>query len=408
METVYATVPLQGIRVADFSWVLAGPICGRYLAAMGAEVIKIESSRRPDQTRTGVMGEDGRPLLNRSPNFNVNNYSKLSCTIDLTRKEGQQLAREIVQVSDIVLENFGYGVMERFGLGYDELRKIRPDIIMLSSSGLGRTGPERNYVAYGHTLHAYAGVTAITGYHGGPPRGVGGVWSDPVTAVTATFAVLAALHHRAMTGEGQFIDLSMGEATAALLVEPLLDYQLNGRVWGVRGNDHEVWAPHGCYPCKGEDRWIAIAVTNDHQWQALCEVLGAAELRTDPRFATATRRWHHRRDLDQQVAERTRAWDAWDLTHRLQEVGVPAGPSLDVEQFVHDSHIKERGFLLTVEHPEVGARLVPRLPWRMDPAVTERYEHAPLLGEHNEYVFRAVLGLPDHKYAHLVETGVIR
>jgi benzylsuccinate CoA-transferase BbsF subunit len=399
---------LSGVRVADFSWVLAGPISARHLAAMGAEVIKVETTRRPDQTRAGVFGEDGRQLLNQSPNFNSNNYSKLSCTLDLTNPAAQRLALDLVRQSDIVLENFGYGVMERFGLGYETLRAARPDIIMLSSSGLGRTGPDRGYVAYGQALHAYSGLTGITGYQGGPPRGTGNTWADPLTAITAVFAMLAALHHRNETGEGQFIDLSMGEAVAAILPEPLLDYQLNGRVWGPRGNDHDAWSPHNCYRTSGDDQWIAIVARNDDEWQALCRVLDAPELAADARFASPAARLAHRAALDAALDARTRAHDARALTTRLQAAGVPAGPTLDAELLTHDPHVAARGFLAYLEHPEVGARPVTRLPWLIEPAVTERYIHAPLLGQHNEYVFQTLLGLTAAEYQHVIDDDAIR
>jgi len=297
--------------------------------------------------------------------------------------------------------------MDRFGLSYETLSNVRPDIVMLSSSGMGCSGPDRQYVAYGQTLHAFSGLTALTGYENGPPRGVGFPWSDQLTAITGAFAVLAALHHREETGEGQLIDVSMAEATSLPLMEPLIDLQLNGRAWGTRGSDDGASAPHSCYRCGGADSWIAIAVASDAEWRGLCGVLGSEQLIADVRFATQLDRRRHRSELDAALNELTVTWDASELTEALQDAGVAAGPSLNVDKLLVDPHLQARGLLQTIEHPETGLRTICRLPWRTDPPIAERYVHAPLLGQDNEYVFQTLIGTDATTYARLLEQKVI-
>ena len=384
---------LAGVRVADFSWVLGGPICTKYLALMGAEVIKVETRRRIDIFRMRARGADGQPLVNQGPSFNAINHSKLSCTLNLTKPEAVDIAKRLVGVSDVVIENFAFGVMDRLGLGYAVLRKINPAIIMLSSSGLGRTGPDREVVAYGNNLQAFTGLTGLIGYEGGRHRGIGTSWTDQLTGVTAAFAILAALHHRRRTGAGQFIDLSMTEATLAQLPEAILDYTMNGRVQRPMGNQHGTCAPHNCYPCIGHDKWVAITVQNNAEWRGLCQAMERPDLAEDERFADQYRRWLNRAALDAIVADWTRQHTSYGAMEILQNAGVPAGPSLNAKELVEDPQLRSRGLFVEADHPEAGRKQGYTLPWQMDPAPALNYKAAPLLGEHNEYVFSKPLGL---------------
>lgn len=399
---------LSGVRVADFSWVWAGPLCTRYLASMGAEVIKIESRKKPDGFRLGG-GKDaeGNPLLNQAPNFNLLAYSKKSVSLDLSRPEGIEWAKRLVAISDLVVENYGTGAMERMGLGYEELRKIRPDVILVSSSGFGRTGPEAGYVAYGNTIQAYSGINAVTGYRGEPPRGIGSAFSDPLTGTTEILGVLAALYHRHLTGEGQHVDLSMVEATVSHLPEAVMDYILNGRERGPQGNDDDACAPHGVYRCRGDDAWIAIAVQDEEEWGALRCALGEPAWAAEPRFADAASRVCNRQLLDQHIEEWTRNLDRVEAMEILQEAGVPAGPVYNARDVAEDAHMRERGLFVELDHPELGPKLYVGHPWKLLPDDNARYERPPLLGEHSEYVLKELLGASDSEFDRLVNERVL-
>ena len=374
---------------------------------MGAEVIRVETNRRLDQFRKNPPFAEGKPGPDRAGGFHQLNYSKKSCTLDLGQPEAAEIAKKIVKISDVAIENFAFGVMERFGLGYSVLKELKPDLIMVSSSALGRVGPDRDYVAYGATIHSFSGLCSLTGYAGGPPRPIGGTYTDPLTGVTLAFAALVALHHRARTGQGQFIDVSMAEATMVQLPEGLMDYAMNKRVRLPMGNRDDIMAPHGCYPCKGEDKWVAIAVATEEEWEALCRVIGRPELCKKEEFDDAFCRWQNQEALDQLIGEWTRKHIPYEAIEILQQAGIAAGIPLDTEELLNDPHLKERGLFIEMNHPEVGSRPVIRLPWILTPGPSARYKHAPLLGEHNQYVFHDLLSMSPDEVAQLVERKVI-
>ena len=382
---------LDGVRVADFSWVLAGPLCTRYLASLGAEVIKIVSQVRPDSLWSG-------------PNNLY--YSKKSISLNLSTPEGLDIARQVIAVSDILIENFGTGAMDRLGLTYENLKKINPGLIYVSSSGFGRTGPARTYVAYGMTIQAYSGLTHLTGYPGGPPRGVNAALSDPITGTTALLGILAALHHRRTTGEGQYIDLSMVEATVAHLAEPVLEYLVAGKSLASVGNDDPAMAPHGVYRCKDDDTWIAVAVGNDEEWEGLCRAMGNPSWSADPRFVHASGRHEHRQELDQLVDAWTKHGDRFELMHLLQRNGVPAGPMYNSRDAVEDPHLNERGLFVELDDPIVGRKKFIGVPWRLSPDNELNYRPAPAPGQDTEYIYKEVLGISDVNYQRLVEQKV--
>jgi len=402
-------LPLEGIRVVDFSQIQAGPQSTLWLGVMGAEVIKIESKQRPDLLRLYARARYGRldAGLNRSPAFSALNLAKKGCTLNLTQPRAIELVKDLVRVSDVVVENFSSGVMDRLGLDYPSLKEVKQDIIMLSVSGLGRTGPERSYLAYAAVIHAFSGLCSLSGYPGGPPNLMGVMWSDVLAAQTGAFAVVAALHHRARTGQGQYIDLAMSEATLSVMPEAIMDYTMNRRMHGCEGNRNDIMAPHGCYPCQGEDRWVAIAVANDEEWQAFCQAIGSPTWTKEDRFADQLSRWQNQEELDQLVAEWTRNHTHYQVMEMLQRVGIAAGPSCSVTDLFHDPHLKERGFFIEVNHPEMGKAPLVRTPWNVDREAMGKYEPAPLLGEHNDYVFRTLLGMSQEEVDRLVEEKVI-
>ncbi len=402
-------LPLEGIRVADFTGVVAGPYTTLWLGVMGAEVIKIESNLRPDMMRTMVTPGKPRPAgLNQSVEFASLNYSKKSIALNMRQPKAVELVKKLVKLSDIVAENFGGPVMERWGLGYTELKKIKPDIIVYSGSGYGRTGPYKEFPAYAPVIDAFDGLLSMNGYFGGEAAMMGAIgWTDLVSGQHGAFAILTALYHRSKTGEGQYIDLSMTEQGIAFLPEPFMDYAMNARVRGRVGNRDDIMAPHGCYRCQGEDKWVAIAVSSEEEWIALCRAIGDPEWTKKEEFSDEMSRWKDQEELDRLITEWTINHDHREAMEILQKAGVMAGASIDMEDLANDPHLKERDFFVDMEHPEMGRLHLPGLPWRLNNSPEGNYEHPPLLGEHNDYVFGELLGLPRDEIKRLKEEKVI-
>lgn len=386
---------LDGVRIADFSWQIAGPTCTRYLGTMGAEVIRVESNRRPD------------PYRERSISHFIN-QSKKSITLNLSHPKGIDLARQLISVSDVVIENFAPGVIERLGLGYAELQRVKPEIIMLSSAGLGHSGPDMQHVAYGTLIQCFTGWSALQGYPGHEPD-IGGIWTDPMVGMMEVFLINAALHRCWEYGEGQYIDLSMAEATTMLLPEVLMDYSMNQRVSGPMGNRDQAYAPQGNYPCQGQDQWIGITVADDVQWRGLCQALNCAELLEDARFCNGLNRWRNSDVLDSKISAATRDREPLELMVSLQQVGVPAGPALSVDQLWKSQHLRKRGFFQNYqEHdPEQNIRELPVVPWRFDGEVEASVTGQPRRGQHNSYVFDELLGLALPEIEALLKDQVI-
>ena len=382
--------PLQGIRVADFSQVLAGPYCTMLLAMAGADVIRIQNP----QDTIGTTG------------FNGLNVNKRSIQLDLHRPEAVALAKELVRVSDVVVENFRPGTLDRLGLGYKELCQVRPDIIMVSISMTGQEGPERRYGGFGSNFSALSGMGYLTSYADGIPTEVRAPM-DTTNGTSACFAILAALMHRQATGEGQYIDQSARETITSFLGDIFLDYALNRRGPKPMGNGHSYMAPHGVYPCKEEDSWITIAVGDDSEWQSLCRAMNRPDLLNDLRFQDAVGRWQHREELDALLAGWTRSFADVELMALLQEAGVAAMPSFSNKELYEDSHLKERKVYQEVTHPELGRKVVLGPPFFLTDTPLEVSSHASLLGQHNEQVFCDLLGLSQEELERLVKEKVI-
>lgn len=398
---------LEGIRVADFSWVWAGPYSTMLLAYMGAEVIKIESRSRIDQARIGSV-TTGRVFadLDSSSVFNILNLNKLGVTLNLGHPRGVELAKEIVRISDVAAHNMRPGVMDRLGLGYEALVQVKPDIIMLSSSGYGATGPYSEYTGYAPHFAAFSGLAFMTGYEGEGPAGFTGS-ADLRSATTAAFALLAALLYRQRTGQGQHIDLSSSEALSVLIGDAFMDYTMNQRVASRSGNHDNIMAPHNCYRCKGEDKWVSIAVATDEEWEALCRVMGNPEWARGELFSDSYSRWQNQGQLDRHIGEWTKNSSHYEVTEMLQAAGVAAMPSVNAEEFFSDPHLKERGFFTEVNYGSLGKQVVMGPAWKFSetPARVER--PAPVVGEHNEYVFGELLGMDGQEIARLIEEKVI-
>jgi benzylsuccinate CoA-transferase BbsF subunit len=387
--------PLRGVRVVDFSWVLTGPICTKYLAALGAEVIKIESRARPDLSQRDLAWEELNP-------------SKRSITLNLQQPRARELARALIAQSDVVIENFSTGVMERLGLDYPTLSSTNPGLVMLSSSALGRTGPERERVAYGTLIQCFTGWAGLAAHPGLPPRSAAGIWTDPLTATLATFLILAGVLQRRERGRGCFIDLSMAETTIAALPEPLLAWAMTREVLQPRGNRDPLYAPQGCYPAANPDRWLAISVASDAEWLALCSLLERDDLATDPALATAAgRRAQHDR-LDAAVTAWTRLRPAEQSAARLQAAGIAATPTLTAADVLADGHLAARNFVSKVERLDGGGtRHTLGFPWLVNGERPDRFRRPPQVGEDNAAVFKDLLKLDDAEYARLVAEQVI-
>jgi benzylsuccinate CoA-transferase BbsF subunit len=400
--------PLSGIRVLDFTWAWAGPFCTMQLAHLGAEVIRIETTARPAcVTRLIPPFADDIPGPNRAGYFNQYNMGKKSILMNLARPEAIEIACEMVRHCDIVADNFAAGVMEKLGLGYDKLRRFRPDLIMISMSGYGQTGPFKGFIGYGPPASAAAGMFFATGYRGMGPSEIGISYPDPNAGIFGAFAIMAALTQRALTGEGQYIDQSQWETALVLMPEGLLQYEMTGHEPERQGNRDCVMAPHECYRAAGDDNWVSIAVGTEEEWRALCRVMGNPALADDPRFNTASLRKQNEDVLDEIVTAWTSQHDRWEVTRMLQAAGVAAFPALSNKDLAEDPHLQERGFLAEPEHPEIGKRKHAGIPWKMSGTPCAVRSAAPIRGADTEDVMKSLLGYTSDKVEQLRKAGIL-
>lgn len=408
---------LEGIRVLDLTRVWSGPLAGRILADLGAEVIHIlgrvtVSANRPPPEVAEIMGifpenDPGPRPWNRMSQANDFGRNKLGLTLELNTPEGVDLFKRLVKISDVVLENFSPRVMPNFGLDYPVLSRINRGLVMCSMPGYGLTGPKRDYVSYGTNLDPATGLAALMGYPGEEAHMSGNAYPDPVAALHAVGAILTGLFHKKRTGVGQHIDLSQAESAICLIGEVILGYSLNGKVPPRIGNRHPVYAPHGCYRCKGEDKWVAVAVSSEKAWQALGRVLGDPEWFQDEKFSNAKKRHENHDALDEMI-------ESWTIRHThheamglLQAAGVPAGAVLDASELLDDENLKKRNFFLEIDHPEVGPKKYCSLPIRFSTAPVAGKKPAPCLGEHNAYVLNKLLCLSEDEITRLEAKGII-
>ena len=403
-----ARLPVSGVRVTDFTWIGAGSYATKILADFGADVVKIESNRRLDSLRLAAPYKDGVKGVNRSGYFADRNTSKRSMTLDMKHPKALGLVMKLIATSDIVANNFTPGVMERFGLDYESVRRAKPDIIYLNMSMNGTTGPERGYLGYGAGMAAITGLQHLTGLPGRVPAGTGTNYPDHVpNPCHAAFAVLAALRHRRRTGEGQFIDIAQTEPTIALLGPAVLDLTVNGRLQQPRGNQHPGAAPHGVYRCTGDDRWIAICAMTDAHWQALRQVLGDPEWMREPGYTTVAGRIAKRSAIDDRLDAETAWRTAEDLAAALQSRGVPAGVVATAADVTRDPQLEHRGHWVKLDHPEMGRSLYNAPPFRCSRTPVALSRPAPLLGQHTDEICRELLGLSDEEIAALRDEGAL-
>jgi benzylsuccinate CoA-transferase BbsF subunit len=415
--------PLAGLRVADFCWMGVGACATRLLADFGAEVIRIEDRNRLDMPRRlpiykgqvrAYGEEDPNPDPNKGGLFNNYNRNKLGVTINMRDPRGKALADRLIASSSIVTENFAPGVMERWGLTHERLSELSPEVIYARMSGFGHSGPYAEYRSYGPVVQAVCGLSHISGLPGREPSGWGLSYMDNEAAFFNIAALLMAIYNRNITGKGGEIDVSAVEAGINLLGPLMLDVTTNGRSTRndsfPTGNrlEHPSAAPHGVYPCQGEDRWISIAVFDEAQWQGLAAEMGAPDWAADPRFATQAGRFANQDALDAHVAAWTQGRDRYAMMHALQARGVPAGVVQRAEDTnENDPHIAARGLFFELDHPVIGPARFEGTPIQFSVTEQQNWRSAPLLGEDNAYVFKELLGVPDGEFAILAEEKVI-
>lgn len=388
---------LSGIRILDFTWVLAGPYATRILADFGAEVIKVQSLKTAKGAESNLNGY-----------FNTWNRNKRSITLDMSHPEARDLILRLTGISDVFIENFAPRVMTNWGLTYEELKKVNQKIIMVSMAAMGQTGPWKDFVAFGPALQAISGLTYLSSYDDKHPVGLGYAYGDHVIGLYGALAVLAALENRFRTDLGQYVDLSGYEALCTLMGPELMGASLNKSA-RPQGNqsDYSDACPCGCYPCRGTDRWCVVSVSKAEEWQALCGVLDRDDLINDERYQTISGRKLYEEQLDGLIGQWTTGRTAEEAVALLQEAGVPAGIVQNAKDLAQDPHLAERKFFVPLEHPVLGRTLHDSSPIRFTEDGTGSWKAAPQLGEDNRYVFRELLGLTEEEFLHYKEKGII-
>lgn len=395
---------LEGIKVADFGWAAAGPITTRYLAAHGATVVRVESAQRPDALRTSGPFKDKKAGVDRSGNFAILNANKYSISINLKNPQGKQVARKLIAWADIVSENFTPGVMERHELGYEEIRKINPHIIMLRTSNQGQTGSQAKQPGFGQHLVGLSGFSYYSGWPDGDPLGFGMAYTDVITPRFAVAALMAALDYRRRTGKGQVLDIAQLETAIHFLSPQMLDYTVNGRIGSREGNRCPYACPHGVFPCRDEDSWCAIAVSTDDEWHSFKQVVDKPWTE-DIKFSTLLDRKRNEGELDRLISEWTVGFTAERLMELMQNAGVLAGVVKSAEDIISDPELKHRNSFWKMEHKIIGPLTHLGRPFTLSKTPAQPRMPAPCLGEHTEYVCTRLLGMPDDEFVELVASG---
>lgn len=404
-----APLPLQGIRVVNFGWVWAGPVVGQTLAFLGAEVLKIESRARLDMTRILPPFAEGIVDPDRSLSNHAGWAGNGSVTLDLRQAEARALALRLIAESDVVVENFGPGVIERLGFGYQALRKVKPDIILFSMPAAGLSGPLEHVRTYGLSLTSLTGLDSLVGYKGESPIPVENAFSDPYAGIFGAFAIIVALNHRRHSGQGQHIEFSQQEAVMQMVGPAYMDYLFNGRSGAPKGNEHPTAAaaPHGVFRCSGEDRWIAIAAEDDAQWRALVRAMGEPDWARAPQYDTLAGRLAAIDRLHAEIGAWTCTHERHALAQRLQDAGVAATPVLDVGDLLDDPQYRARGTYVEVEHPLGFRETIYGRYVKMSRAADAPVQTGPTLGRDNDHAFREILRLPEDEYRRLKDSRVI-
>ncbi len=397
---------LHDVRVLDFAWWLAGPMVGKCLTQYGAEVIRVETEEYPDLLRQ-LLFKNNDPGPNNSVAFANYNDGKLGITLNVNHPKGVELIKRLIEISDVVIESFTPRAMRKWGLDYASICQFKPDIIMLSSCMQGQTGPFAISPGNGAILPALAGISEVTGWPDRAPTGVGGPYTDFTSGPMGAAAVLSALIHRKKTGEGQYIDLSQNEAGMHFVGTTFLEYTANDQVPTRQGNRRDGFAPHGVFPCQGDDAWCTIAVQTEDEWQALCRAMGQPAWAQTALFATRSAREQNTEALDGHVAAWTATQTPQAVLECLQAAGVPSGMVLNAEELASDAQLKHRQHYVTLQHPDIGANVVDQFGFRLSKTPGGPVRPAPQVGQHNAYVFGELLGMSEAEMVKLEEEGVM-
>ena len=395
----------EGVKVVDFGWVLAGPIVLKFLADYGATVIHIESHKRPDLLRVSTPYKDGVAGVNRAGYYAYFAANKYSMSLDLEQASGMEVAKRLVSWADVVADSHRPGTMEKLGLGYDGLKKIKSDTIMIRSSNQGLTGPYASHAGLGNHLNGLAGFVNLVGWPDQAPISLIVAYTDYLAPHLAVAALVGALDYRRKTGKGQLLDMSQFEVGLQLLAPVLLNYVVNGIEDSRMGNSCPYAAPHGVYRCEGEDCWCAIAVFNDSDWENFCRVIGDAPWTQDPKFSTLKGRKENEAELDRLVEGWTINYSAEEVMSRMQEAGVAAGVVQNAKDLYDDPQLRERRYFWVMEHKELGKFSHLGQPSILSKTPAKSYRPAPCLGEHTEYVCQELLGMSEGEFDELLISG---
>jgi benzylsuccinate CoA-transferase BbsF subunit len=397
----------SGLKILSYSWAVVGPLTMKFFADHGATVIRIETTKRPCTMRSSAPYKDNKPGLNRGGYFTYFNGNILSFALDMNHPKAKDIARKLVGWCDVFMENYTPGNMEKWGLSYEELKKIKPDIIMLRQSGYGSWGPYRNLPAFGMVLAPIAGLSNFIGWPGKEPLPVGvSAYTDCISPRFATAALIAALDYRKKTGKGQMLDLSQFETAIYFILPGLMEYLATGKEPERIGNASPDTAPHGVYPCKGDDRWCTIAVTNEEEWQSLCREMGKLELTKDPRFISLENRKKNEDELNRIINDWTAGQAPEDVMNRLQKAGVPAGVVANTADTLNDPQLRQRNIYWPMQHAEMGEFTHLGQSFQLSKTPAKAYAPSPLLGEHTELICTKMLGMSDEEFVSLMQEGV--
>lgn len=400
-------LPLEDVKILDFMWVMAGPAGTRMLADYGAVTVRIESPTRVDTARTLGPSQNNTPGPDASALFGNCNAGKFGITLDLGNPGSREVVFDLVRWADVVTESFSPKAMRSWGFDYESLRKVRPDLIMLSTCLMGQTGPYAHFAGFGNLAAAISGFHNLTGWADRPPAGPFGAYTDYVSPRFTAIAILAALEYRRRTGKGQYLDQSQAEASLHFLSPALLDYTVNGRTQMRRGNSDPHLAPHGVYPAQGEDQWVAIVCRTDDDFRGLCEVMGREDLARDPRFANVEARLQNTAALDEAIAQWTRTMPPLRIEHTLQARSIPAHVVQNSSGYWRDPQIVHRGHFVELPHPTYGKTVVEGPRTRLSRTPGQARHAAPTLGQDNQYVLEKILGYDEDKIAEIAAAGAL-
>ena len=397
----------SGLTIAGFFTAMVGPLTMKFFADYGATVVRIETNQRPCVSRTSPPFKDGEPGLNRSGYFNHFNANILSMELNMKHPLGIEVAKKLIEKSDVVMENYAPSIMEKWGLGYEDIKKVKEDIIMLRLSGFGYRGPYRDLGAYGMTLAAMAGIPNFIGWPDREPLPIGvGAYTDCISPRYAAVALIAALDYHERTGQGQLIELAQFEAAISFIMPGILDYAANGQEPSRLGNTCPEAVPHGVYPCKGDDRYCTIAVFTDEQWNNFCKVVGKNEWIDDNRFRTLASRKENEHIIDDFLGKWTKSITAEEVMNMMQEEGVPAGVVKKAAEVYEDPQLRTRNLFWEMYHSEVGSFNHLGTSFELSETPGKPRLASPGLGEHTDRVCTEILGLSDEEFVELLQEGV--